>query len=195
MPRSPEQFEEIRKEKKKLIMDVALELFAKNGFHATSISQITKQAGISKGLVYNYFKSKQEILQEITDGAFNEIYQNFDQNNDGILSPDEFITFIRKIFRLVRENSTFWQLYFSLMVQPGVHESFAKEYEEKAKPIMMMMYNFIKENGSKDPEGDMMVISALIEGTFLYSIVAPDFFPLDVMEEKVINACFRFISQ
>ena len=50
MPKSPEQFDDIRKQKKQLIMDTALELFAENGFHATSISQIAAKAKISKGL-------------------------------------------------------------------------------------------------------------------------------------------------
>ena len=61
-PRSAKQFDEIRKQKKELILESALELFAENGFHATSISQIAKKAGISKGLIYNYFESKNEIL-------------------------------------------------------------------------------------------------------------------------------------
>ena len=64
-PRSAKQFKEIRKEKKDHIMEVALELFAENGFHATSISQIAKKAGISKGLTYNYFESKKELLDEL----------------------------------------------------------------------------------------------------------------------------------
>ena len=57
-----------------------------------------------------------------------------------------------------------------------------------------MMYNFIKSSGSKDPEGDLMVVSAMLEGAFLYCIVAPEIFPVDVMEEKVINAFFKIIN-
>jgi len=57
-----------------------------------------------------------------------------------------------------------------------------------------MMYGFILSQGSKDPEGDLMAISAMIEGAFLYCVAAPDIFPADVLEEKVINACFRIIN-
>src|SRR5660397_145107 len=84
-PRSAKQFKEIRKEKKDLIMEVALELFAENGFHATSISQIAKKAGISKGLPYNYFESKKELLDELITHGFNSIFENFDLNQDGVL--------------------------------------------------------------------------------------------------------------
>ena len=72
-PKSAKQFNDIRTQKKELIMNVALELFAENGFHATSISQIAKKAKISKGLTYNYFESKKEILDEIIKKGFDSL--------------------------------------------------------------------------------------------------------------------------
>ena len=64
-PRTPKQFMEIREEKKTLIMDVALEHFANEGYFTTTINHIARHAGISKGLMYNYFESKEELLTEI----------------------------------------------------------------------------------------------------------------------------------
>ncbi len=60
-----DRFEEIRYERKKQIMNSALHLFATKGFHQTSISSIAKHAQISKGLMYNYFESKDALLCEI----------------------------------------------------------------------------------------------------------------------------------
>jgi AcrR family transcriptional regulator len=194
MPRSPEQFNDIRKQKKQLIMDTALELFAENGFHATSISQIASKAKISKGLTYNYFESKKEILDELIQHGFNTIFENLDLNKDGIVTKEEFIHFIKHSFLLVRENIQHWKLFFALLVQPHVAESFSQQYITKGEPVFLMMYNFIKSQGSKDPEGDLMAISAMIEGSFLYLIAAPDVFPMHIMEEKVINACFKIIN-
>ena len=62
MPRSPEQFNDIRKQKKQLIMDTALELFAENGFHATSISQIAAKAKFRKALPIITLKAKTRFL-------------------------------------------------------------------------------------------------------------------------------------
>jgi AcrR family transcriptional regulator len=193
-PRSAIQFDDIRKQKKKLIMDTALELFAENGFHATSISHIAKKAGISKGLTYNYFESKSEILKELIDNGFATIYNSFDMNKDGILTKQEFTQFIRHNFSLIRENLQHWKLFFSLMLQPMVADSFAKDYEEKGAPYFKMLFNFIHAEGSKNAQGDLMAISAMLEGAFLYCVAAPDIFPMDIMEEKVINACFKIIN-
>ena len=43
--------------------------------------------------------------------------------------------------------------------------------------MFRMMYDFFASKGSSDPEGDLMIISAMIEGAFLYAIVAPGNFP------------------
>lgn len=43
------------------ILQAALALFAEKGFHTTSVSQIAEAAGVSKGLTYNYFESKEKL--------------------------------------------------------------------------------------------------------------------------------------
>lgn len=53
--------------KKQMIMDKALELFAQQGFNATSVQQITDHCGISKGAFYLSFKSKDELIFSIID--------------------------------------------------------------------------------------------------------------------------------
>lgn len=193
-PRTTEQFGKIRQEKKELIMGTALELFAENGYHPTSISQIAKKAGISKGLTYNYFESKKDILDELIEHGFDTIFQNFDINHDGILTEEEFIHFIKQNFKLLRENIQHWKLFFSLLLQPQVADTFAQDYEKRGEPMFLMLLNFIQSQGSKDPEGDLMAISSMLEGAFLYCVVAPGIFPMEVMEEKIINACFKIIK-
>lgn len=194
MPRSSEQNNDIRKDRIQLIMAVALELFAENGYHATSISRIAQKAGISKGLTYNYFQSKKDILDALISYGFEQISIHFDQNKDGILTDEEFVYFIRQNFKLLRSNMQHWQLFFSLMLQPKVTERFSTDYEDKIQPYFSTLLAFIKSKGSKDPEGDLMAISSMLEGAFLYCVAAPEVFAIDIMEEKIINACFKILN-
>lgn len=193
-PRTSTQYEAIRQEKRNLIMDTALELFAQNGFHGTSISHISKKAGISKGLVYNYFESKEEILKSIVQSGYNAAYKHLDLNKDGRLVQEEFIHFIKMTFRLVKENRNFWALYSSLMFQPGILDLVMPQFEGKALEIQKLMTNFLKEMGSIDPESDLLSISSIIKGATVILITAPEFFPMDKLEESVINSCFRLIT-
>lgn len=193
-PRSAKQFDDIRKQKKELILESALELFAENGFHTTSISQIAKKAKISKGLIYNYFESKNEILSKIIRVGFDSVYSNWDLNHDEVLSEEEFVYFIRQTFKIMRENMEFWKLYMSLMLQPKVSDWLKQEYGNEAQAIFKLFYNFITSKGSKDPESDMLAISALLKGSFITVIAAPEFFPPEKLDDRIIAACFKILK-
>jgi AcrR family transcriptional regulator len=52
-------------EKRRLILDAAVRVFARQGFHATRVSDIADEAGVAYGLVYHYFNSKEEVLNEL----------------------------------------------------------------------------------------------------------------------------------
>ncbi len=195
MPRSAEQLEQIRKQKKAHIRQTALELFAENGFHATSISQISKKAKISKGLIYNYFESKDDILEDIFRWAFSTIYSNMNVNQDGVLSKDEFIRFIKTSIQSTLENKSFWKLYSALVLQPHILETYTARYEDKGKEIAGMIRDFIASQGSVSPDKDLFAISSLLKGANLILLTAPDFFPIESFEEHTIEACFKLISK
>jgi len=61
-PRNEEQNEMIKDERREQILSAALKAFAARGFAATKISDIVARTGMSHGLVYHYFKSKEEIF-------------------------------------------------------------------------------------------------------------------------------------
>ncbi len=128
MPRTARQFEEIREEKKTLIMDVALEHFANEGFHKTTINHIARHAGISKGLMYNYFSSKEELLAEIINRSTSEIYDFFDPDHDGILSDTEFEAFIKKVVSIFSEKKFILRLFFQLLMQKEVRDAIPGDY-------------------------------------------------------------------
>ena len=52
-------------EKRRQILDAAVRVFAQQGFHATRVSDIADEAGVAYGLVYHYFNSKEEVLNEL----------------------------------------------------------------------------------------------------------------------------------
>jgi TetR/AcrR family fatty acid metabolism transcriptional regulator len=53
------------KDKRALILQAAISVFARNGYHGSRVSDIAREAGIAYGLVYHYFKNKEEILGTI----------------------------------------------------------------------------------------------------------------------------------
>jgi len=52
-------------EKRRLILDAAVRVFARSGFHTSRVGDIAEEAGVAHGLLYHYFSSKDEVLETI----------------------------------------------------------------------------------------------------------------------------------
>lgn len=74
-PRNIKQNEQMRAEAMAKITQAALEHFAEYGYHGTTMNQIMKASGLSKGLVYHYFPSKEKLFYYLIDVAI-EISRN-----------------------------------------------------------------------------------------------------------------------
>lgn len=184
-PRTPEQFEEMRESRRKQIMDAALELFASEGYSHCSISQLARHAGISKGLMYNYFESKEALLIAIIEDGMQEIMYMIDPNMDGILEPGEVEGFIRDTFRTMRENTPFWTLFVGVVMQPGVKEFLAgKPFNNIMERFSPKLLAYFETMGFEDPMLEMLTLSAMIEG---YGVLLVYLYPEEEIPEETIN--------
>src|SRR5207253_5359302 len=52
-------------EKRRVILDAAVRVFARKGFHASRVGDIAEEAGVAHGLLYHYFSSKEEVLETV----------------------------------------------------------------------------------------------------------------------------------
>ncbi len=187
MPRTKKQVEEIRRDRRQAILDTALEVFADQGYESASISLIAKKAGISKGLMYNYFTSKEELLTEIIKIAIEKIHIYFDPNHDNVLTREEFLFFIRKTFDSMRENLTFWKLYTLMATQPVVINSLTPRFDGVMETFSKLTIELFNSYGLEDPEGEYLLYTALMKGASLFYITMPDQYPVDAIEKKIID--------
>jgi TetR/AcrR family fatty acid metabolism transcriptional regulator len=74
----------VRRDKRALILDAAIKVFARKGYHGCRISDIAREADIAYGLVYHYFTNKEEILRTI----FEERWSGFLELVDEIAARD-----------------------------------------------------------------------------------------------------------
>jgi AcrR family transcriptional regulator len=82
MPRSPKDNREIRDARRESIVAAATRVFADKGFADATITQIAAEAGLSHGLVYHYFPSKEAVFGAIADAAMARIAADFDVEAD-----------------------------------------------------------------------------------------------------------------
>ena len=186
-PRTEEQFEGIREEKKTLIMETGLELFATDAYHNVSVSDIAQAANISKGLMYNYFKSKEELLLSIVHKGIANILNAFDIDKDGVLTQHELTFFIDFTFKTLISNKQLWRLYFMLFLQPDVSEIVKNEYLAIQETVSKIAYSFFEGQGYADPKCEMVVLAALLEGMAFQFVFANDAseYPLKRLEDYI----------
>lgn len=67
MPRTKEQFEEMRKATRDKIQSAAMKLFVQKGFGSTNVQEIADLAGISIGLLYRQYKTKEELFSDLVE--------------------------------------------------------------------------------------------------------------------------------
>jgi len=62
-------------DKRRAILDAAVRVFARQGFHGTRVADIADEAGVAYGLVYHYFKSKDEVLNTLFQDRWSVLLQ------------------------------------------------------------------------------------------------------------------------
>lgn len=74
-------------DKRRQILDAAIRVFARQGFHATRVSDIADEAGVAYGLVYHYFKSKEEVLNELFSERWSLLLAAIEEADAGGATP------------------------------------------------------------------------------------------------------------
>lgn len=174
-PKSKERFKEIREARREDIEQAALKCFAMNGYHATTISHIAKEAGISKGLLYNYFSSKEELLSVLFLNFSEEIMLRIDTDRNHVIDDNEAEEFVAKYLAFIDENRDYCKLFIQITVQPGILEMLQKgEVGEKAMENQIILMDYFKRLSKGNAEVDMMFFTSLIKGFSMQYVFAPE---------------------
>lgn len=189
-PRTKEQFEEIRDQSKDKIMSAALQLFGTNGYEATTISQIAKEAGYSKGLLYNYFDSKEALLKELIASLSKGEHEMMEK----IVSDDPgkmLENIIRYTFKEFKNNLELWKLITSLAIQV---ERFAFIHDlavNKLNGYLRLFEDLLTRIGIPNPKQEARILAAVFDGVGMQKLFVKEDYELDELEEYLIEKYCR----
>jgi TetR/AcrR family fatty acid metabolism transcriptional regulator len=76
-------------DRRRQILDAAVRVFARQGYHACRVSDIADEAGVAYGLVYHYFRSKEEVMNELFTERWSLLLQAIAEVDDQPISGRE----------------------------------------------------------------------------------------------------------
>src|SRR5690625_2664369 len=156
-------FERRKEQKKKSILQASLNLFMKYGIQKVSISEIAKEAQVSQVTIYNYFGSKNELIQEVIIFYVDKVWEEYEQLfNSDIPFPEKIK---QSIFEKTEVAGQINEEFFGYFMKEYTNGNSYLEtfYQEQPFPRLIEFFNDAKEQGYIDPNMSNEAILVFIQ--------------------------------
>lgn len=172
---------------KQKIIDAALTLFTEHGFHKTSISKIAKEAGVSKGLTYNYFDTKEELLFAIIDHASESMIEIAERLVSDAGYQTTLLNFLDDYFHFLRSNKEFLALQLGLLFQPDLKNLTRPLLEKRSNRLYKITRTMFKRSRVFNPDQSAKRFMSELDGIALHYLFVFDKYPLEEMVKQLFN--------
>lgn len=184
MPRTQAQFEEMRQATKEKIQDAASHLFAQKGVAGTNVQEIADRAGISVGLLYRHYRTKEELFSDLVDMArvgLSELTKLFSSDGD----PREILVAVTtEIIDDYKKDDEFtdYLIFLSQALISGIENESLKRLIEEDKKLFDALTKLIERGQasgiirSGNPRELAVVFMSAIQGLSIFrNVMKADF--------------------
>lgn len=115
MPRNSEKNAMVREERRKQILESALSVYIRFGYHGTDMDAIAEEAQLAKGLLYYYYKTKNELFKELFTWMFDEgfLFSNSILKRTAEMEPvEQLMHYVYGMFGENKKNYRMMQFFF-----------------------------------------------------------------------------------
>jgi len=159
-------------------MAAALEVFGESGFSEGTTAAVAERAGVSKGLVFNHFPTKDALIEALVEKMLGEALDFWDAQSWEGPAHEQLASWIDTAVAQVLKRPGFYRLYFSLALQPGgsgaVDRALAglrprlEQYLARAEALL-------EKAGSADAALDARLLQCAINGLAQAIVTGPGF--------------------
>jgi AcrR family transcriptional regulator len=179
LARAPARRHAPRAERRTQIALAALRCFSEKGFHATTMDDVVRASGLSKGSLYWHFENKEEVFLAVFDLLAEKIFGRFDaalEHGAGDLLQlleHELAAFLEE-FGAQRELLLAWAEFLS---HPRGRERMAEIYRVSREKLSALVRIGVERGELRDlsPEGVAAVLTGVADALVLQAAVDPDF--------------------
>lgn len=184
---------ERKDETRKLLINSAVENFAKYGFHGVSIDKLAEYAGFSKGAFYAHFHSKEEIFLALLE---QQMQLHVEKINALLAGQPSLLHFPEKMNQLsiqnLEENRTWSLLNMEFLLYSMRNEEVRGRWSnmilQSVKQISQSIENLIEKENltcTLSPEEMAWTILSLENGIAIFHYISHDHIPIDLLEKSL----------
>ena len=163
-----------KEQMRQTIFDASISAFTIDGFHNTTMEKIAKKAGIAKGTLYLYFKSKDELIVSITDQYFEKLKKKLIPLTL-FNTTDSFLSHIETSLLVNEDESKFIPVFFEVFGPSFSSPKFRKKYDDFFKEVsdfyvenLESLQNSGSINTKLKPQSLGRVLVSMIDGVVLH---------------------------
>jgi len=185
----PKVSEKYKIQKRAQLMESAFRCFAANGYVSTTIEDIAKDSKVAKGVIYNYFSSKEEILLQIMDQHTKRFFVELESMLKDISDPMEKLKTVFAKFKAPPgpESIDQFRIFMEYWIYSSRNPQMGQTYFIRHHLFVELFLKIIKEGqeaGSFNPSVDPKAISSLLwslrDGSLLHYFSLKD-------DELIVN--------
>ncbi len=184
----------IEKHRRKQIIDTAIKIIARDGYHQATLASVAKEAGFSKGVIFYYFKNKDELTTQINEILLEEL-KDYTRRcvKEGASQTDNLKAYVEAYLDFIRENRD----KFTILVELGINLNQKKQdqlfssvvYVECRKSLATIMDRDRKLDNLEQKSADALVVvaQAMLDGVGIQYLSDPEAVDLDACRQVILS--------
>jgi AcrR family transcriptional regulator len=173
---------------KQKLLDAAAKLFESQGYFSTTVQQITDEAGVSKGLVYNYFNSKEELLAGLIESATSQMASVAETLESSESIEESLSRFVDRYVGYLKAEKRFLKLQLTLMLMPELKQVVIEPQQKRAAMLLKMFSDWFRLAGVSQSKAKARLFLAMLDGVALHYLCIYEQYPLNTMKPRLLQA-------
>jgi len=188
--------EEKKRQTRKAILEAAISLFGSRGYDKTSVDQLARKAGVGKGTIYSYFRTKSEIFLAFCEDELDFLHLEMGRKIDSNTPFLEALVEIFMIeFRYVTRNREFGRLFLREVIFPAEQiRAQSREIDDRFIAIFLPLFQKAQETG--ELRLDVEILYAIGHFYALYLLTLSAWYSGRILEDDdVLMSLTMFFEQ
>ena len=199
-PRSKTASEHMKRLATGAILDAAERVFAVAGLHSATTAMVAERAGVSKGLVFNYFATKDDLLAAVVERRLADqlaFWRTLELTGP---ARSRLRAIVDRALDCVIAHPDAHRIYFALLLQPGGSRAVQRAVDAMKPAIadyFTLLERLFRELGSAQPHVQALAFQSAVNGVAYTLTIQPDvarkpnLYPLDLIKAEIVAAFAR----